>query len=131
MGADFWLVVRWWGALFVVGLAAWPLTQKLFKGWKDQGYLFAKAVGMALVSWLVYVLGTLHLIPFTQFSIIISLGIVFTAGILIKLPKSSKSIRWVTLFTEEIFFFLCLLTWSWVKSHEPRLRGLEKFMDYG
>ena len=32
---------------------------------------------------------------------------------------------------EEVIFLLALFAWSWVKAHEPSLRGLEKFMDYG
>ena len=32
---------------------------------------------------------------------------------------------------EELFFLLALFFWSWIKAHEPSLRGLEKFMDYG
>ncbi len=178
MGADFWIVIQWWGTLFLVGAAAFPLTKTLFKGrwipgsfgktqdkqarddnetgWFDQGYLFSKAVGMAVVTWIVYVLGTLHILPFTSWSIIISLVALFVIGLILQLNQEfgirnygvhkGKSIIHNSLFiiqigkqwkqisvilVEELFFLIALFFWSWVKGHEPSIHGLEKFMDFG
>ncbi|MBI3385806.1 hypothetical protein HY031_01845 [Candidatus Gottesmanbacteria bacterium] len=134
MAADMWLVFTWWGIIFLVGAAAFPLTKKLFRDWYDQGYLFTKAVGLATVSWIVYVLGTLHILSFSQAAIIVSMVIVFLIGI-VSLGRFPLRIRQnkhiVLIFLEEIFFLLALLFWSWVKGHEPSIHGLEKFMDYG
>ena len=33
MGNDFWIVVQWWGTLFLVGAVAFPLTKRLFSSW--------------------------------------------------------------------------------------------------
>lgn len=126
--SDFWLVVRWWGTLFLVGSAAFPLTKRLFRDWWDHGYFFSKAVGMAVVSWLIFALGTMRLAPFTYGSILFSLFIVFLFGLFRNVTFSKKSR--IFLF-EELFFFGALLFWSWVKAHEPAIRGLEKFMDFG
>lgn len=126
--SDFWLVVRWWGMLFVVGAAAFPLTKRLFSNWFDQGYFFAKAVGMAVGTWIVYALGTIRIAPFTNVTTIFSLGFLFLLGLRFHV-KTPKNIRLI--FFEELFFFLALLFWSWVKAHEPSIRGLEKFMDFG
>ncbi len=180
MGADFFVVLQWWGTLFLVGAAAFPLTKTLFSGlgsdlkkgqtpaWYDRGYLFSKAVGMAVVSWIVYVLGTLRILPFTTTTIVVSLSILFVFGMFSHLQFSffpfqsisqftknfkllafgekfsSKSrafqitnsrkrrVRgWNIILLEELFFLILLLFWSWVKAHEPSIRGLEKFMDYG
>ncbi len=133
MGADFWVVVQWWAALFLVGAIAFPLTKRLFSEWHDGGYLFSKAAGMATVTWLVYVLGTLRVLPFTVPTIAIALGVVFVGGILLnrshKIHKRYKT--YVILLGEELFFFLALLFWSWIKAHEPAIHDLEKFMDFG
>jgi YYY domain-containing protein len=139
MGTDFWIVVRWWGTLFLVGTIAYPITKQLFSRWFDRGYLFAKAVGMALVTYLVYLFGILHVVPFTTISIGIALGVTFLIGLWINLavyteekPRRRALIRkGIILFIEEVFFFAALLLWSWVKGHEPSIHGLEKFMDYG
>ena len=139
MGGDFWIVVRWWATLFLVGAAAFPLTKRLFRGWYDSGYLFAKAVGMALTTYLVYFAGTLRVFPFSVGSIIGALSALFLLGLYIQYETRRRKSdgaphQRTTLFLialEEIFFFAALLFWSWVKAHEPSIRGLEKFMDFG
>jgi len=138
---DIFIVLQWWSVLFLVGAAAFPLTKRLFPTWFDRGYLFAKAVGFAVISYLVYVLGTLHIAPFTQSTVFIVMGVVFVAGIMpgffypnkrMMLQNKKRMLYWANVIgTEELCFFFLLLFWSWVKAHEPSIRGLEKFMDYG
>ena len=135
MRADFPIIFQWWGTLFLVGAAAYPLTKRLFHSWYDQGYLFAKAVGMAAVTYIVYLLGVLHIAPFVQVTVWAAMGIVFVMGILVsrgrqKDRKDNSKELWV-FFLEELLFFAALLFWSWVKAHEPSIHNLEKFMDFG
>ena len=149
MGSDLLLVFRWWGTLFLVGAFAYPFTKRLFSSWWDRGYLFAKAVGMATVTYLVYLFGILHIMPFTVPSIWVSLGVVFAVGLWVNLANTEYGIenakkakftfqgkqllskRSATFLFEELFFFAALLFWSWVKGHEPSIHNLEKFMDFG
>jgi len=137
MGSDLSIVFRWWGTLFLVGAVAFPLTKRLFSKWWDKGYLFSKAVGMALVTFLVYVAGTVHLFPFGALSIIWAMVVVFIVGLGlngIHIRKGLGKQVWknvILLFLEEFFFFAALLFWSWIKGHEPSIHGLEKFMDFG
>lgn len=146
MEADFWVVLQWWGSLFLVGAVGWPLTKRLFSSWHDQGYLFSKVVGMAAVTWLVYVLGMTRVMPFSLPSIVISLTIVFFLGLIANLRKYESGIMnygkktqftilhnsyFIIHILEEIFFLTALLFWVWVKGHEPSIRSLEKFMDFG
>lgn len=130
--SDVWIVFQWWGTVFLVGAAAYPLTRRIFGVrplQRSDPYVFSKAVGMAVVSWIVYVLGTIKILPFTQMTILIALGVVFAGGLVNKGHKGTKGDKGIIL--QEIFFFLALLFWSWVKAHEPSIRGLEKFMDFG
>jgi YYY domain-containing protein len=142
MGNDIWVVLRWWATLFVIGAAAWPLTKKLFSlpaGWFDDGYLFSKAVGMATITFLVYLAGSLHIFPFTTLTIIWAMVFVLIVGLWLGEMGRHKKERYVSgvmyqasrYVLEELFFFAALLFWSWVKGHEPSIHGLEKFMDYG
>ncbi len=134
MTADFWIVMRWWGTLFLFGAAAFPLTSMLFGRWFDRGYLFSKAVGMALVTWIVFALGMAHIAPFTNVTVYVAIGVVFLAGTVghnIKKLRMPDRALFGAIIVEELFFLVALLFWSWVKAHEPSIRGLEKFMDYG
>jgi uncharacterized membrane protein len=132
MGSDFWIVVQWWGTLFLVGALAFPLTKRLFSSWHDYGYLFAKAVGMVLVTYLVYVAGVFHIAPFTTVTVLAAMGVVFAGGLVLSFPvKRGMTRAWAAIGAEELFFFLALLLWSWVKGHEPSIHALEKYMDFG
>ena len=145
---DFWIVIRFWSVLFFISAAAFPLTKSLFSTWFDRGYYFSKALGIAVVTWLVYAFGTLYIAPFTVLTIMISLGLLFVIGVFVQFfvrntedapPSftfrsllSFSLFRQVMVFVlEELVFLALLLCWSWVKGHEPSIRGLEKFMDFG
>jgi uncharacterized membrane protein len=139
--ADLLIVTQWWSVLFLVGAASFPITKRLFPTWFDRGYVFSKAVGFALVSYCIYIFGTLHIAPFTQITIFAAMAMVFIAGIApgffyrnkyTVIQNKKRLFYWAKLISaEEVVFFLLLLLWSWVKAHEPSIRGLEKFMDYG
>jgi len=133
--SDFVIVLRWWGTLFLLGAAAYPLTSILFSRWYDRGYMLTKAVGMATVTWIIYMFGMARILPFTAGSAGIAVGIVFMLGILVHAmyPQNTRAgMRlYITFLVEEAVFFAALLFWSWVKAHEPSIHGLEKFMDYG
>ncbi len=149
MGSDIWLVLRFWGTLFLIGAVAFPLTKLLFSpsglnrkehqgltpGWFDDGYLFSKAVGMAVVTYFVYLAGMLGVAPFTVPTIAGAMGVVFVGGIVLLLVlrgERGENKRMVFLLAaEELFFLVALVFWSWVKGHEPDIHGLEKFMDFG
>lgn len=131
MGADFWIVFQWWATLFLVGSIAFPLTKRLFAGWWDGGYLFTKAVGLSVVTYLVYLFGTLRMLPFTIPTIVISLGLVFIGGLFLRHNDYKSYKNYKVYIFEELFFLLALLFWSWIKGHEPGIHDLEKFMDFG
>jgi len=146
---DIIIVLRWWGSLFLIGAAGYPLTRRLFEAggrkgnkalgtwerWYDGGYAFSKAVGLAVVTWIVYVLGILKLSPFTVPTIIGSVIALFAVGLYVQRKPAFTSSRWkrefFVILGEELFFLGALFLWAWVKAHEPSVRGLEKFMDYG
>ncbi len=153
LNGDFLLVIRWWGTLFLIGSAAYPLTRYLFSSWWDRGYMFTKAVGLVVIGFLVWFWASLHIVPFSYWSIAGATGIVFICGMLLQyLParmrggkderatnnRNLKDLlieRYGTEFTKvflsEAFFFAALLFWAWVKGHEASIHGLEKFMDFG
>lgn len=67
-GRDSWLarsemvtVAAWWLAIFLIGLAAWPLARAAFPGLRDGGYPLARLVGLLVVAWGWWMLGSLRL----------------------------------------------------------------------
>jgi YYY domain-containing protein len=139
MVSDFMSVCIWWGTLFLVGASGYPLARVLFRSWQSRGYLLAKATGLVCVSYLVWLMSSLHILSFGIPSIILSLLMVFVGGIIAEknVPKKQQIKRENVislikrLCVEELFFFVALLFWAFIKAHESSIQGLEKFMDFG
>ena len=87
-----------------------------------------------MLSYAVFALGTLKIIPFSQITLIFLLSIfaLFNALLLFrqKKEKTSSSSLYFIVF-EEIVFVVSLLGWAYIRGQEPSIRGLEKFMDFG
>ncbi len=128
MFPDLPLVLQWWFTLILMGIVGFPISRYFFSKWHDEGYVFAKAIGIALVTYVVYVLAILKVAPFTHATILLVMAVILGISFYFIRPKK---INWKLCFWEEVFFLVALLLWSWVKGHEPSIHGLEKFMDFG
>lgn len=127
-------VLRWWFSLFIIGTVFLPITLVIFSNFLDKGYIFSKILGSIVVSYVVFLLGSLHIVPFTQFSAVSILALALFLNITIykrfNLLSSIKKLFKFFIF-EEILFFVGILLWSIVRSYQPDIQGLEKFMDFG
>ena len=144
MFADLGTIIYWWLTLMGIGLIFLPLTKKLFSNFFDQGYLFSKVFGVAISSYLVWLLASLKILPFYQETI----WFVLIIGLLVNLAISSMKFPPPTptshprptshfppillIFAlEELMFFITLTFWSYIRGFQPNIQGLEKFMDFG
>lgn len=141
--SDFISVTQWWFVLFTIGIIFLPLTFFIFKNFLDKGYIFSKVIGSLFISYIIFLLGVLHVISFNKLNlfnlwiVILLIAITFNfcffqfgnfrvknliKPILEKLPL---------FLAYELLFFFALLFWSYIKSFQPDIIGLEKFMDFG
>jgi uncharacterized membrane protein len=129
---DFLITFYWWFLLFSLGLIFWPLSQRLFKKFFDRGYLFSKTVAIVFLSWPIFLLAHLKLLPFSQIGILafLILAIIINIFLSKKKPFFNKKII-KTVIAEEGFFLIALLSWSYIRGLKPDIAGLEKFMDFG
>jgi len=133
---DFYIIFSWWLLLFFLGVIALPLTWYFFKKFFDAGYPFSKIISILLVSYFVWLAGSLRILPFGTLSIwffifLLGVGNLFLARkykkeFLEKIKASQK-----ILIFEEALFFLALATWAFIRGFQPNIEGLEKFMDFG
>lgn len=139
MLSDFLISFQWWLVLFLLGLFFFPLTSYFFPRFIDRGYSLSKTVGAVLLSYSMFLTGTLHILSFSLESLIILLlimaGLMFFVTRKFSLPLSSpillmkQQMMWII--TEEILFLVIFVFWVYVRSFTPDINGLEKFMDYG
>jgi len=125
-------ILKWWSGWLFLGVAGWPWARYFFNDWDDRGYSLSKVIGAFGTSYLVWVFGTLKLIPFHNSSVIF-LGIcLFLSGLFFYKQKKEKiKIDWIKIFAIELLFLGLIGFWVWVRGHSPEIRDLEKFMDYG
>jgi len=131
---DIIFVLRWWFIFVLIGSAFLPITFSLFGNFKDKGYIFSKIIGMAFVSYLVFIVGLTRILKFSEISVYLCLILFFLINyFLIKknnlFSDIKKNIRIFVL--EELIFLITLFFWSFVRGNSPDIHGLEKFMDFG
>ena len=124
------MVLYWWLVWWVVGLVGWMWISKVFLSWEDRGYVFGKICGVLLVTFAVYVLGYIKILPFSFWGTIGCVAGVYGIG-RIMTKKVKGGVNWKLIIAEELLFGAALVGWAYVKGHEPTINGLEKFMDYG
>lgn len=127
-------ILQWWIVFLILGIFFLPLTGIIFRKFIDKGYIFSKILALALSSYLVFLFGIFHIAPFSIFTILLVI-IGFTlinASLLLKNKFQVTDIKIVYLWIlEEALFLIILAGWSYIRSFDPSINGLEKFMDYG
>ena len=124
----------WYVVLFLIGLIFFPITNKIFgKHFIDLGYGFSKIIGILTLCYVVFILGILRILPFTQMGLLFLLFIFLGINIYIFIKEKPKftpqSILLIII--EEGLFLIGLYFWTFIRGQEPSVRGLEKFMDFG
>ncbi len=132
VSSDLFFILRWWAIFFLVGITFLPLTVRVFNSFIDRGYVFSKIIGISVLSYSIYILGSFHLLKFTQANILLVAVFWLVANLTIIYKRNIiQSLNYKLLFFEEVLFFAGLLLWSYVRSFSPDINGLEKFMDFG
>ncbi len=127
----FFQMLWWYVLLFSLGIAFLPWTKKIFHGYFDIGYPFAKTIGILVLSYSMFAFSTLHILPFYRESLLllVLLFIVLNYAKFKKIHLTNH--QKILLFFQELTFFCALLCWTVVRGQEPSIHGLEKFMYFG
>jgi len=134
MSGEIFSIFYWWVVVFSLGLIFLPLTNLIFKSFFDRGYAISKILALLLVSYTIWILASLKLAAFTSLSLFIIIGIFLVINSLISSKTTSFSHlrpHLMTFIFEEVLFILGFIFWVYIRSFEPSVHGLEKFMDFG
>lgn len=129
-------VFIWYFYSFVLGMIFFPVTRKIFSSFFDLGYPFARTIGLIATSYILFILGTLKILPFYRGGIFLVLII---CAVFLYYKDKTFLQDWKKLFKfqkftivfEEIMFFFSILFLAYIRAYEPSIHGLEKFMDFG
>jgi YYY domain-containing protein len=130
-----WIVVSWWLLVTLAGVAAFPLCARLFSGLPDRGYTFARAVGLLLVGWVFWLLGSFGFLKNMPGSVILSWLIVIALTLVFYFRGGRVDWRlwWrenrTVVLAGELLFAVLFVGWTIVRAHQNGLTGTEKPMD--
>lgn len=128
------LIFSIWASTFVLGVIAWPSATLFFHHLSDKGYSLSKIFGWIVISYAAFTFATLKILPLgINALVLLALAwAVFNFLLQLKFQIIKKeSINWEQLFFIELSFFFLLFSWVFVRSHNPKIQGIERFMDFG
>ncbi len=138
MTSDIFIIFYWWLITVLLGALSLPLIFKIFGKFWDKGWIFAKTISFLVVSYTAFVLGRAHIFPFYQETLFLIISIFAGLNIywLNQGDNKKKIIKifeenWQTFVWQEGMFLFMLAFWSIIRGFDPRIEGLEKFMDFG
>ncbi len=144
---DFGRVMQWWLVLLVLGIVMYPVSGLIFGRFHDGGFVFSKAIGVAVAGVLMWYLSSLKLMKFNRGNAIICVGIVLLLNVVLvvlvlrRQQKNTEGVPYLryqltkeqvgAAFKGEVLFLLFFVFWCYLRGFKPEAYGTEKFMDYG
>ncbi|MBL8055555.1 MAG: glycosyltransferase family 39 protein, partial [Anaerolineales bacterium] len=87
--------LAWYLALLAIGGLAFPLTFAAFGGLPDKGYPLAKTVALLVVTWLVWMAGSLRLLPYTRGTIALGFLVLGLLSLGVFLARRAELVAYV------------------------------------
>ncbi len=125
LGGQLWLL------LFIFGLVSLPITNKLFVPLFDKGYFLGKLIGIFVISYVLFLLSSLKVLPL-GFNSLLFLSMIW-AGVNFFVWRKNKKLDmpWKRAVLEEIILVLLVGLFIFIKGHQPEIYQIERFMDFG
>ncbi len=126
----------WVGWLAILAIVAFPLTYRLLRGLPSRGIAFSPIVGLLLVSYLSWMLASVHLLPFGRGSLLGAVGIVAALSALSAFADRAALLRWLrpnlrVLAAFALMFIVVFAVFFWLRGFYPDVRSTEKPMEIG
>jgi YYY domain-containing protein len=125
----------WWAVVLLVGLTAFPLTFAFFRFLPDRGYSFSKPLGLVLMTYILWIGASAHVVPNSRASLIlILLGIALASAVVVWRQRDEirtfirDRFRYVLLI--EGLFAVSLAVAVSLRSYVTEINWTEKPMDF-
>lgn len=128
---DLFLALKTLLPTFAFGVISLPISYKLFPRLIDKGYFLGKLVGLFIVSYSLFLLSTLRILPLSLHSLVILCLIWAFANFFVWKKSKVTAIPWKVLILEEISFLILFSIFIFFKGHQPEIYQIERFMDFG
>ncbi len=138
---EIWMILRWWLVIVGIGIVATPISWYLFGGEggfgriPTLGYAFAKPLGLLIVSYLFWILGSIGFLNNSVGGILVAISL--TGLIAYRLQRlRQQSLRatirehWRYMLIIELLFLVALLFMAWWRAQNPQISNTEKPMEF-
>ncbi len=143
-------IALWWLIIQTIGLLALPITATLLRTLPDRGYAFSKTLGLLIISYGVWLVGSGQNIPVGVPLIIIVALLMGAGGVVLArhrmrrhAPQERTNLRallsaalaygkqhWREIVLYESVFLLALLAMAWLRTTNPAPWDSERPMDF-
>lgn len=127
-------IIIWLIFFLLLSFINYPLSRKLLPNLADRGWVFSKILALVIIGYFSWLLGILKILPFSQLSITTLILLLFGLNLIVKLLSKKPwfgSIPSKMFILEEIIFLGGFIFWIFIRSHNPDIHDLEKYMDFG
>ena len=134
---DVWTFWTWYLLALVLGVAAMPLTGRLFRRFDDKGWIFSKVTAIAITGFLTWFLVAVKILKYTTVTCVAVTVACTVLSILLYRKEQKEGFECIPfkhlnlVYAEELLFFAFFLLWTYLAGFHPAAYGTEKFMDYG
>lgn len=128
------LMLVWWLASLALAIGVWPLLVGLFPFHRDHGYAIARAISGPVLAYVVLLLVAVGIIRNGAIAHIVSIALLAVCSVVISIRfvdwrSISKSLK--SVLAIEFVFCLTFFMVAVIRSRNPEIEGLEKFMNFG
>jgi YYY domain-containing protein len=128
-------VIYWLLVIELIGLVAFPLAFAILPRLADRGYSVAKPLGLLLLSWFMWALGSLHLVPTNPYTLWCALVLFSVISGCYAYRRREEIIEFIRLERHSILigegvFLLLYLVCVIYRSYDPSIDTTEQPMDY-
>ncbi len=127
-------ILVWLIAAEILGLVAFPLAFGALRWLPDRGYSLAKALGLPLVFYPLWILGSTTVIPnslWTILFIIVAVALVSLVTVWLNQNELAEFLEdeWRAILLTEAVFVGVFLVWVYIRAQDPAINHTEQPMD--
>ena len=126
----------WYLLSTVAGLIGLPLAFRFFSRLPGRGVAYARILGLLVVGYIFWLLGSLGLLRNTISSMVFAILLVVAAGLVLLRRRGLAEMaawlkaEWRAVLAVEILFLAAFAGWALVRAYNPDISGTEKPMEY-
>jgi uncharacterized membrane protein len=126
--------LSWWAASSVLGLAAVPITWRIFNRLSDRGYGFSRALGLIGVSFIYWISASFGVLKSNLGGVLVSILILLSISLFMGARHWLEIRHWLrtrlrTILVMELLFITAFGLWTYVRAHDPNINHTEQRME--